>query len=250
MWLHDAGMIIGFIALTFLLAGLVKGTIGLGLPTVAVGLLGLVMPPVEAAALLVVPSLVTNAWQLAGGPSVLALLGLVRRLWPMLVGIGVGTWMAAGSLSGGRGAAVAMGVALVGYGVFGLARVPLLVPGRWEAVLGPVVGVLNGAITAATGIFVLPSVPYLGGLGLGREALIQALGLSFTVSTLALAGALGPALFRADALGGSVLALLPALVGMWAGTWLRGRVRVEVFRRWFFAGLVVLGGHLAVSNLL
>jgi uncharacterized membrane protein YfcA len=42
----------------FLLAGFVKGVIGLGLPTVAVGLLSLVMPPVQAAALLIVPSMV------------------------------------------------------------------------------------------------------------------------------------------------------------------------------------------------
>ena len=49
------------IAATFLLAGLVKGVIGLGLPTVAMGLLGLVMPPAQAAALLLVPSLVTKA---------------------------------------------------------------------------------------------------------------------------------------------------------------------------------------------
>lgn len=49
-----------FIGLTFLLAGFVKGVVGLGLPTVAVGMLGLVMPPAQAAALLVAPSMVTN----------------------------------------------------------------------------------------------------------------------------------------------------------------------------------------------
>ena len=54
---------------TFLLAGLVKGVIGMGLPTVAMGLLAVVLPPAEAAALLVVPSLVTNVWQLLAGPS-------------------------------------------------------------------------------------------------------------------------------------------------------------------------------------
>ena len=81
------------ITLTFLLAGFVKGVIGLGLPTVAVGLLGLVMLPAEAAALLVVPSLVTNLWQLFAGPRFGA---LARRLWPMLVTICLGTWAGAG----------------------------------------------------------------------------------------------------------------------------------------------------------
>ena len=66
---------------TFLLAGMVKGVIGLGLPTVAMGLLGLAMPPAQAAALLIVPATLTNLWQLALGGHLRALLG---RLWPML----------------------------------------------------------------------------------------------------------------------------------------------------------------------
>ena len=72
----------------FLAAGFVKGVIGLGLPTVAIGLLGLLMTPAQAAAILVVPSLVTNIWQFVVGGDLLA---LVRRMWPMLIGICVGT---------------------------------------------------------------------------------------------------------------------------------------------------------------
>jgi hypothetical protein len=86
------------IAATFLLAGMVKGVVGLGLPTVAMGLLGLVMPPVEAAALLLVPSLVTNVWQLLAGPRFGALL---RRLRGMMLGVCVGTWAGAGLIAGG-----------------------------------------------------------------------------------------------------------------------------------------------------
>jgi len=234
------------IAAVFLLAGLVKGAIGLGLPTVAVGLLGLVMPPAEAAAILVVPSLVTNAWQLAAGPAIRPLL---RRLWPMLAGIALGTALFAGALQAGHAARVAMGASLLAYGLLGLANVPLDVPPRAERLLSPLVGLVNGAVTAATGTFVLPSVPFLQSIRLGREELIQALGLSFTVSTIALAGALaGHGLFGRGALLGSVGALLPALAGMQLGTWLRGRVRPATFRRAFFAGTAALGLHLAVAG--
>jgi uncharacterized membrane protein YfcA len=57
------------VSAVFLLAGAVKGMTGMGLPTVAMGALGAVMPPVVAASLLVVPSFVTNVWQLFAGPS-------------------------------------------------------------------------------------------------------------------------------------------------------------------------------------
>src|ERR1700733_12815939 len=51
----------------FLLAGFVKGFIGMGLPTIATGLLTTVMAPGQAAALLVIPNLTTNIWQAFSG---------------------------------------------------------------------------------------------------------------------------------------------------------------------------------------
>ncbi len=79
----DSTIILAATAGAFLLAGFVKGVIGLGLPTVSIGLLGLLMTPAQAAAILVVPSLVTNIWQAVVGGGLIA---LARRLWPMLVG--------------------------------------------------------------------------------------------------------------------------------------------------------------------
>ena len=237
------------VTLTFLLAGFVKGVIGLGLPTVAVGLLGLVMPPAEAAALLVVPSMVTNLWQLFAGPRFGA---LVRRLWPMLVTICLGTWAGAGLLTGGSAgrATAALGAALVLYALLGLSRLQLQVPPRWERPLAPVIGATTGLVTAATGVFALPAVPFIQALGLDREDLIQALGLSFTVSTLALAAGLAhDGAFGGATLGQSALAVIPALAGMGIGQWVRGRVRPALFRTWFFIGLAVLGADLAFRAL-
>ena len=68
----DSAAILVATAGAFALAGFVKGVIGLGLPTVSIGLLGLLMTPAEAAAILVVPSLVTNIWQAAVGGGLIA----------------------------------------------------------------------------------------------------------------------------------------------------------------------------------
>src|SRR6478672_5097685 len=105
--------------LTFLVAGCVKGVIGLGLPTVAMGLLSLVMAPAKAASLLIVPSFVTNVWQLAAGPSFGR---LARRLWSMLTGVVVGTLAGTGLLTGSHAgqAAVALRFLLTLYAVLGL----------------------------------------------------------------------------------------------------------------------------------
>lgn len=235
---------IALIAAVFLLAGTVKGLIGLGLPTIAMGLLGLVMPPAEAAVLLLVPSMVTNVGQLLAGP---ALRPLVTRLWPMFVGVVGGTWAGVGLLTdaGGPGALVGLGAALVVYGMVGLAQLRLAVPRDAERWAGPTVGALTGFVGGATGVFVVPGVPYVASLGFDRDTLVQALGLSFTVSTVALAA--GLAWYGAipwEGAGVSALAVAPALVGMAAGGWLRKRVRPAVFRVCFFAGLMVLGAEL------
>ncbi|MSP49580.1 MAG: sulfite exporter TauE/SafE family protein [Alphaproteobacteria bacterium] len=238
------------ILLTFLVAGCVKGVIGLGLPTIAVGLLSLAMTPAEAAALLVVPSLVTNLWQLAAGPSFAA---LALRFWPMMLGVCVGTWAGSGLLTGANagGASTALGAALMVYALLGLTTLRLAVPSAWERGLAPAVGAATGLVTAATGVFVIPAVPYLQALGLGKDDLVQALGLSFTVSTVALALSLArEGAFDGTDAGLSLLALAPALGGLWLGQWLRGRISPEVFRRCFFLGLLALGAHLALRGML
>src|SRR5882672_7040015 len=70
------------IAAAFLFAGFVKGVIGLGLPTVSMGLLAVTMQPSHALAIVIVPAVVTNIWQTFVGPY---LRDIMRRLWPLMV---------------------------------------------------------------------------------------------------------------------------------------------------------------------
>lgn len=237
-----------FIAGVFALAGLVKGVIGLGLPTIAMGLLGLVMAPPQAAALLVAPSLATNIWQAVVGRP---LLPLLRRLWPLLLGICLGSWAGADLMTGdSRLAAGGLGVALMAYAGWGLAAPEVSLPSRLELWLGLIAGFATGVVTAATGVFVLPAVPYLQALKLAKDDLVQALGLSFTVSTGALAAILlEGGVFETPVAGMSMAMLLPAFAGVAAGQWLRGRIGPRTFRTFFFAGLLLLGGYLALRNL-
>ncbi|WP_419899804.1 sulfite exporter TauE/SafE family protein [Roseomonas sp. USHLN139] len=237
---HDPGLILA-IAAVFFVAGLVKGVIGLGLPTVAMGLLGLFLPPAEGAALMILPSLLTNFFQAATGGEAPRLL---RKIWPLLLGLplgaALGVWIGIGMASGGnlRLAQQGLGLALVLYGLFGLAERRLALPARGAGLIGAACGLVTGALTAATGVFVLPAVPWLQALGLERRALLQAMGLSFSVSTLALAESLG----AGGDWGASALALVPTLLGMALGQ--RLNLPPVLFRRLFFCALLALGAHL------
>src|SRR5262249_27328619 len=236
------------VTLTFVLAGFVKGVIGLGLPTVAMGLLAVVMTPAQAAALLVAPSFLTNVWQ-AMGPE---LAPLTRRLWPMLLGICVGVWAGGGLLTADSGAraSIGLGAVLALYGLLGLTAVEFAVPARLEPWLSPLIGVVIGVVTAATGVYMIPSAPYLQAIGLKKDALVRALGLSF-IATLALAASLvRQGALQISVAGASLLALAPALLGVGLGQWVRARVRSETFRICFFAGALLLGAHLMLRTVL
>lgn len=240
---------LAFVFAVFLLAGFTKGIIGLGLPTISMGLLAVALSPVEAAALLILPSLVTNVWQMLDGPH---LRSLLRRLWPLNVGVCLGTWTGAAFLSGlgGPYGALALGIALMAYAASGLAALKLAVPASAERWVGPVAGVTTGAITAATGVFVIPAVPYLQAIGLTKDELVQALGLSFTVSTLALAATLaGSTGLDLSLAWPSVAGVAVALAGMRLGQAVRVRLSPRGFRLWFFTGLLALGAYLAARGL-
>lgn len=227
----------------FVLAGGVKGVTGMGLPTVAMSLLGLWMTPVQAAALLVVPSLATNVAQ-CRGPH---LLQLAARLWPGWVAIVIVTITAPG-IGGTDSAAAAkqgLGAILVAYGAWGLWRPALpdfSIRSPWWSAMA---GAATGVVTALTAVFVLPWVPYLQSLRLGNREMVQALGLSFTVATLALAVRLqasGPAGWESASGALTVcLALAGAFAGLKLGEGLRGRLAGPAFQQALFLVFILLG---------
>lgn len=245
----DSTLLLTLAGFAFVVAGFVKGVLGQGLPTVAVGVLSLIMSPGEAAALIVIPALLTNVWQAWSGPS---LVPLLRRFWPTLLASFLGTFAATAlglGLLTPEAASVArkaLGVALILYGLLGVSRVQLRAPPSTEVWLGPTLGVANGAVSTATGVFMFPVIPYIQSLGLERDDLIQAQGISFTVSSFALMFVvLGNGTLNTTNAVGSLVAMLVSFAGMFLGQYVRKWVHPNVFRFIFFIGMLVLGVQLA-----
>lgn len=246
MWSTE---VLFLIAAVFLLAGFVKGVVGFGLPTVALALLAATIEVKAAIALLVVPALATNIWQALIGDS---LLSLLRRLWSFLLLASIVIWFGAGVMARTDAALITglLGLLLCAYGAATLAKVRIAEPGKHERWLSPLVGAVNGLITGLTGTFVVPSVIYLQALKLPRDALIQAMGLTYMVSSLMLGVALGGhALLDAELGLASTLALAPALLGMALGQRLRRRLPEERFRQVFLSAVVLLGLYLLLRQL-
>jgi len=239
-----------FIAAALLLAGFIKGVIGLGLPTVSIGLLAVAMQPSRAIAIVIVPAIVTNIWQTFAGPY---LRDIIRRLWPLMAGTVIGIWLNAGMLTSSyaRYGAIVLGVLLVIYAVTGLSKFSFSVARSNEKWIGGIVGLVTGAVSAATGVQVIPSMPFMQAIGMEKDELVQALGVFFTSATVALAFNLTASglLTAATALPGAV-AMVASFTGMCIGQAVRSRMQPEVFRRWFLISMILLGIYLAGSALL
>jgi uncharacterized protein len=241
---------ISLVAAVFTIAGIVKGVIGLGLPTIAMGLLGALMTPGQAAAILIVPAVLTNVWQMYDGP---ALKSLFYRLWPMMICVLLGTLPTAGMLTKAdvRLSTALLGAVLMAYALFSLVGVQLKVSRRSEPLFGPLAGLTTGLINGATGIFVVPNVPYLQALNFARDELVQAVAISAFVSSMALALGLG----LNQGLGGAVaapamVALAAAFAGMSIGKSLRSRLSGTTFRRAVLTGLLLLGASMVIRLVL
>ena len=233
----------------FFAGGLLKGAVGIGLATVCLAILTIVLDLKSAMVLLLVPVFVTNVWQASFGGHAVTIL---KRIWPLLLLSSVTCWFAAGivnlvdiSLLTGL-----LGITLTFYAlsVLGGCRFEISAPReRW---LGPVVGMINGTLAGLTGSFVVPAVMYLQALGLPRAAFIQAIGIHFTVSALALAVAAGGNSLLTPKLGMlSLAAVIPALVGMTIGQAVRNAMSDRLFGKVFQVSLVFVGIYVVGNSL-
>lgn len=228
------------IALVFVIAGTVKGVVGIGLPTVTLGLATLFLDPRTAVALLLVPMFASNVWQafrLGGiGPA-------LRRYWLFGLFMVVFIYLATGYAAQASEAAlmVLTGAAFVLFSVASLAFTPPPLPDRWDRLAQVAGGVAAGILGGLTAIWAPPIAIYLSARQVPRDEFVRATGLLFTLGALPLiAGYARAGLFTGPQAALSAAMVLPTLLGFTVGEWLRQRIPGERFRRlvlWVFLGL-------------
>ncbi len=232
---------------TFFLAGTVKGVIGLGLPPVSLGLLTVALDLQTAMALLVVPAFVTNLWQSVVGGNAKV---IFHRLWLFLVMATVTVWIGVAALKRLNPSLLTalLGALLVTYALVSLVGIRLTIQARYERWAGPLIGAVSGALTGMTGTAVVPGVMFLQAIGLPRDVLVQAMGILFAATALALAVALQQAgVLTVDHGILSSVAVLPAIAGMIGGQWIRKGIAEQRFRTVFFIALLVLGAYIIAN---
>ena len=231
---------------TFFVAGVVKGVIGLGLPSISLALLTVVINLPTSMALLIMPSLVTNIWQAIRGGNFLKIL---KRLWLLFLTSTLTVW------TGSKALAIVdltllsalLGSLLMSYAIVSLYGLRFNIKSRNEWWVGSLTGSVNGILTGMTGSFVVPGVFYLQSIRQEKDELIQSMGILFTTSTLALFFSLQTNEYLTSKLiVWSSISIVPSIIGVLIGQQIREWLSEKIFKNIFFFSLLFIGAYIIV----
>ncbi|MQX35263.1 sulfite exporter TauE/SafE family protein [Roseospira navarrensis] len=236
----------GAVGIAFLLAGVIKGAIGFGVPIVVISILTLVLPVKDAIALVVVPAFAGNLLMMREGGRVREILA---RFWPLLLAKALCLGLGAVILASVPTDAILLVLGVVVVTVSLLSeRLPRLHlrPGQ-EKVAGALLGAVTGLLAGTTTIFGPPVIMYMTALRLDRATYVAAIGTLWSVTNVMMLIAFGATDTLTLPLFIASLPLAPILLaGYPLGRWVRRRVDDRAFRRLIMAGLLVSGARLIV----
>ncbi|MBS1254679.1 MAG: hypothetical protein MAG581_00475 [Deltaproteobacteria bacterium] len=230
-----------------LLSGLLKGIIGVGFQTVGLAFLTIITNLPNAISLLLIPSLVTNIWQAAVGREFFKVL---LRLWPLILTASTTVWLGTIVLTSVALSFLTalLGVVLILYSALNLSGLRFEVKPKHEWWIAPLIGFVNGILTGMTGIFVVPCAFYFQAIGLSRDTLIQSMGILFTALTIVLTVSLQTHnILTLELAGWSAMAIVPAILGVLLGQFIRHRISENVFNKFFFISLIFLGSFITFN---
>jgi uncharacterized membrane protein YfcA len=241
-------LVVSFLAI--MVGGVVKGTVGVGLPLVALPIMASFMPVPQAIALLILPAVATSVWQSFAGGNFLA---TIKRFWALLLVIPVGTYWGVRALVvlDPRIIYIALGLLVSTFAIVQYRRAVLPISPRAESWANPLVGLVAGLVGGISMLVGPVLAMYLAALRLPKDVFVASISLVAWYFT-ALMGLMmsGNQLLSGHDLIGSTVALVPAFIGLHIGQRIRKRVNEAVFARCLTIVLLLIGLNLLIKGLI
>ncbi|MGF1477852.1 MAG: TSUP family transporter [Geminicoccaceae bacterium] len=230
----------------FLLAGTVKGSLGIGFPAVAMSILTVIIEPALGVTLLALPIFITNAIQFL---TVHGWFAIVRRFLVAGLSVAVTIFIVVQFVDEvpSRWINIAVGVSLIIFSLASLLKIelPLDEGAGWQALVGVTSGLIGGVSAVKA-----PVMIYTVGLKLPREEFICVAGFLFFMGGLGLVGgAVSGALLNGVTTILSLACCAAALMGFRVGAWVRKRLSDQMFRLILLWMILALGARLILTNL-
>jgi uncharacterized membrane protein YfcA len=246
----DLGIVIAVVGLIF--AGFVKGSVGFGLPLLALPILSGAIGPRQAVIVMAIVNLlaaVTVAARARGVP----LRSYAGLLVPMFVVTTIGT--TAGSLLFSvldqRALSVLVGLVAVGFALLSILRFEIKVAPRHSRLVGAVIGLFAGVLGGTTSVSATPIVLYYHTLRLPKRHFLVLLNVSLTAISLVQVTAYAVlGLYSGEILVNSALTMACVMAGVGLGIVVQERVNQRWFNRGVIAVIFAVGLNLVVRALL
>ena len=240
----DFTLTLFFVAFAMLLAGTIKGAVGLGLPTTALGLMTQAIDPRTAIALVLIPMLTANAWQVYRQGETLRAL---RTYAPFSIALAIGVFV---TLILTRDAPdrflfAALGTTILGYVALSLTGWSPSLPDRWDRPAQVAFGTFGGILGGLTSVWAPAMALYLAARRTPKAEFVRATGLLICCGSIPLAiGYVSQGFVTIETAAVSVGLLAPTFAGFAIGERLRNRLSEVAFRRWLLAVFLLMGLNL------
>ena len=224
-WLVIAG-----VGVAVFLGGIVKGAIGFGMPLVSVPLMTALVDVRIALALATVPIFAMNLRQTFRGGMFLE---VMRRLWWLLVALAAG-FAAGGALLVRLDPELLLavvGLVVIVFVITSVTNPELSLRKSLDRPVGILAGVTGGVLGALTTFFGPPMIMYLVAIRLPVDLHIAAIGAVWLFGGLLLIGTYASVQILTWHLALlSTACVVPAILGMMLGEWMRTRINQRLFR--------------------
>ena len=235
------------IATIFFVSGIIKGFLGIGLPSAAMALLTLIMTPITAIPLMILPIIFTNFMQYARSKNKRET--AVKYRWFALA-IMFGIFVTSLFITSYPTSllTMAIGFAMVAFSVNMLFNIPLPISNHlgWQIGTGLFAGVLGGL----SSIWSPPVAMYLIARNTPKEEFIAATGFMFLAGGLPLAAGLFiSGVVTTETLVHSLVGLVVVIFGFRIGEIMRDFVSHEFFRRCVLVAFLLMGIRLIATSL-
>ena len=214
----------------------------MGLPTISLLWLTLSIDIETAITMIVIPAFITNLWQAINGKYFSE---LIQEFWFFLTLSGfsvyLGTYLFF-CISTDLATSL-LAVIIIFYSIIVLRGKTFSHPNKYHPLIKPVVFTSNGILTGLTGTLIVPGVFFFTALNYSKEKLLQALGIHFSILSLALgvSKTIHEVTFNSEILLLSIYSTVLAFVGMFIGNRVLGGIDETFFRKLFLYSLLIIG---------
>lgn len=239
-----------FVLAAFFFSAFLKGITGMGFSTLCLPILTMVLELKTSLPLLLLPSISSNLLVMFQARHFGR---VVHRFWKIYLatvpGLLVGLFLL--TKADGAQARALLGAVILLYTFWAFSQRDWMLSEKAAAWLAVPVGFVTGLVNGMTGSQLIPILPYLLALGLKKAVFVQAINISFTLSSLVLLVGLGHyGLLESSILWLGLVGILPVALGIKLGGMLQNQVSDNLFRKLVLLFLFIIALALILRALL